>query len=196
MTGYRTGHGRKVAIILDDIRNFYSENGKGMITDHICQLIANRDKLRLLLILSGRNSYTEFENDTRRELPCDCDWCRYECRATWENSRKDHNFDPKWKRLDANEICMPNGEWINVFLSVTDWTKENKKEGWFFDRSTQSSILRYDKAFDFNAFWKGFGNISSLEVTDYIHRFYDEHPKAFEIEKSQTVKSMPRYPRY
>ena len=183
------GHGRKVAIVLDDIHNFYSTDGKGIIRDQIRYLVANRNKLRLLLILSGRDSYIEFENDTRRDYPCDCDWGRYECRSTWENSRKDYNFDPKWKRLDANEVCMPSGEWIHVFLSVTDWTKEDKKEGWFFDRNTQSSILRYDKAFDFNAFWKGFGNISSLEVTDYVHRYHEEHPKAFETEKSQMVKN-------
>ena len=183
------GHGRKVAVVLDDIHNFYYTEGKGIIRDQIRYLVANRNKLRLLLILSGRNSYIEFENDTRRDYPCDCDWSRYETRAIWENSRKDHGFDPKWKRLDANEVCTPSGEWINVFLSVTDWTKEDKKEGWFFDRNTQSSILRYDKAFDFNAFWKGFGNISSLEVTDYIHRYHDEHPKVFETEKSQIVKN-------
>lgn len=89
----------------------------------------------------------------------------------------------------ANEVCMPSGEWIHVFLSVTDWTDHDKKEGWFFDSCTQSSILRYDKVFDFNAFWKGFGNTSSLEVTDYIHRYHEEHPKVFETEKNQMVKN-------
>ncbi len=70
-----------------------------------------------------------------------------------------------------------DGEWIHVSLTVTDWTDEVKKEGWFYDRYTQSSVLRYDESFDFDSFWRGFGNTSSLEVEEYVHRFYEEHPK-------------------
>ncbi len=79
----------------------------------------------------------------------------------WENSRKDHGFDLKWECLDANKVCLPKGYWINVFLSVTDWSDGDKKSRWFFDRNTPSSALRYNKAFDFDVFWKGPGNISS-----------------------------------
>ena len=74
-------------------------------------------------------------------------------------------------------------------LTVTDWTDEDKKEGWFYDQYTQASVLRYDKAFDFDSFWRGFGNTSSLKVEEYVRRFYEEHPKAFETEKSQIVKT-------
>ena len=74
-------------------------------------------------------------------------------------------------------------------LTLTDWTDEDKKEGWFYDQYTQASVLRYDKAFDFDSFWRGFGNTSSLKIEEYVHRFYEEHPKAFETEKSQAVKT-------
>lgn len=183
------GRGRNVALVLDDIDNFYSESGKGIVTEQIRKLIVNRDKLGILLITTCRNGFLEFESDRRNsDYRCDSDWSRYDNEKIWENSRKDHNFDPKWKRLDANELCLPDGDWINVFLSVTDWTEGDKESGWFFDRGTCSSILRYDKAFDFNTFWKGFGNISSLEVTDYVQRYCKSHPATPKSEKIQMVE--------
>lgn len=184
------GRGRQVAVVLDDIQNFYSGDGKDVITKQIRKLIVNRNKLRILPIMLSKNGFLEFESDRGgSDYRSDCDWCRYETKAIWENSRKDHGFDSRWERLDANEVSLPNGEWINVFLSVTDWTDADREEGWFFDRDTQSSVLRYDKAFDFDAFWKGLGNISSIEVTDYVHRFAEEHPFVVDTEKSQKVKT-------
>ncbi len=184
------GRGRKVAVVLDDIQNFYSGDGKGVITRQIRNLIVNRNKLLILPILVSKSGFIEFEGDRKgSDYRCDFDWIRYETKQIWENSRKDHNFDPKWKRLDANEVCLPTGEWINVFLSVTDWTDGEKESGWFFDRKTQASVLRYEKAFDFDAFWKGLGNLSSLEVTDYVKGFGEEHPNIPETEKSQMVKT-------
>lgn len=184
------GGGRHIAIVLDDIDNFYLENGKGTITNQIRKLIVNRNKLDILLMTVSKKGFIEFESDrTKSEYRCDFDWCRYESQKIWDNSRRDHSFDPKWKRLDANEVCTPNGDWINVFLSVTDWTDAEKKNGWFFDRRTEASVLRYDKTFDFDAFWEGLGNTSSLEVKDYVHRFLECHQDTQETGKSQTVKT-------
>ncbi len=183
------GRGRQIAIVLDDIHNFYQGDGKGIITEQIRRLISNRGKLDLLLILFSKDGYIEFENDRNNDYTCDCEWYRYDSEKAWESSKKENGLDPNWKRLDSCEVQIPDGEWIHVSLTVTDWTDEDKKEGWFYDRYTQSSVLRYDEAFDFDSFWRGFGNTSSLEVEEYVHRFYEEHPKVSETEKSQMVKT-------
>ena len=183
------GCGRQIAIVLDDIHNFYQGDGKGIITEQIRRLISNRGKLDLLLILFSKDGYIEFENDRNNDYTCDCEWYRYDSEKAWESSKKENGLDPNWKRLDSCEVQIPDGEWIHVSLTVTDWTDEDKKEGWFYDRYTQSSVLRYDEAFDFDSFWRGFGNTSSLEVEEYVHRFCEEHSKVSETEKSQTVKT-------
>ena len=38
-------------------------------------------------------------------------------------------------------------------------------------------------------FWEGLGNLSSLEVTDYVKGFREEHSNIPENEKSQMVKT-------
>lgn len=183
------GCGRQIAIVLDDIHNFYLDDGKGPITKQIRHLIANRGKLDILLILFSKDGFIEFENDRKSDYTCDCEWYRYDTEKTWESAKTENNLDPNWNRLDSSEVQLPDGEWLHVSLTVTDWTDEDKKEGWFYDAYTQSSILRYDKAFDFDSFWRGFGNTSSLKVKEYVQRFYEEHPKTFETEKNQMVKN-------
>ena len=61
------GRGRQVAVVLDDIQNFYSEDGKGVTTNQIRKLIFNRNKLRILPIMLSRNGFLEFDIESWRK---------------------------------------------------------------------------------------------------------------------------------
>ena len=183
--------GRKLALFLDDFNRFFYDEGKDDLSRYLKLLILNRRKLGVMLFFSGTEDVAEFENDwTGRRHAADYFWSRYKSKKEWGQTKKDLGLDIDWNRRDTTGGTVIGGNLVHIRSSYTEWTDTEKDSGWFYDKISDASVLRYRKGFDFASFWRGLENVSSLTakayVRDYISSMSEE--KVREVEQCQQEK--------
>lgn len=186
-------NGRNIALFLDDFNRFYFDEGKDTLSRTLRQLIANRRKLRVLLFFSGTEGIADFENDwANRKYPADFMWSRYNSKKEWEETKKELQIDLDWNRWDTTSLFRLGGDLAHVRSTVTDWTSTKKTSGWFYDKISDASVIRYRQGFDFDSFWRGLENVSSLSVKAYIRKYtsFMSEEKIKENEQCQQEKNI------
>lgn len=183
--------GRKLALFLDDFNRFYCDGGKDPLTRYLIKLILNRRKLGVLLFFSSADDIADFENDwTGRRYAADYLWSRYKSKKEWEQTRRDLELEVDWNRWDTTGGIVLGGDLVHVRSSYTEWTDTKKASGWFYDKISDASVLRYRNGFDFDSFWRGLENVSSLSAKAYIRDYTSSmsEEKVKEIEQCQQEK--------
>jgi len=179
-----SGSGKRIAVFLDDLDRYFDEDSRNGLSMYIRKLILNRRKLRLLLFLSCEEGSGDFENDIRKSEPYRSDymWTKPMSDKSWKESLTEGDGCDSWHYLEASYVEPKYSANHDVFSSVTDWTDRKKKTGWFFDRDGDSSVLRCSEAFDFDSFWRGLENVSSVSVSNYIRNYLAKRAEAKKVE--------------
>ncbi len=184
--------GRNLALFLDDFNRFYADEGKDVLSKSLRKLIANRRKLRVMLFFSSTDDIADFENDWgNRKYPSEYMWTRYNSKKEWEDTKKELGITVDWNRWDTSGAFVRGGGFVHVRSTVTEWTSTKKSVGWFYDKASDASVLRYRKGFDFDSFWNGLENVSSLSVKAYIRTYTSSmsEEKIKEVEQCQQEKN-------
>ncbi|MBO5600781.1 MAG: hypothetical protein J5897_07060 [Candidatus Methanomethylophilus sp.] len=185
--------GRRVALFLDDFNRFFFEEGKDPLSRYLRQMILNRRKLGVLLFFSSTEDIADFENDwAGRRYPADFLWTRYKSKKEWDQTRKDLELDIDWNRWDTTGCIVLGGDLAHIGSSLTEWTDSKKASGWFYDKVSDASVLRFRKGFDFDSFWRGLENVSSLSAKAYIRTYTSSmsEEKVREVEQCQQEKDV------
>lgn len=183
--------GRNIALFLDDFNRFFYEEGKDPLSRYLRQLILNRRKLRLLLFIASTEDIIDFENDWKsKRYSADYSWNRFKSKREWEQTKTDLNLNLDWNRWNANSFSALGGGMGYVYSSYTEWTDSKRTSGWFYDKVSDASVLRYRKGFDFDSFWRGLENVSSLSAKAYIRDYTSSmsEEKVKEVEQCQQEK--------
>lgn len=183
--------GRKLALFLDDFNRFFYDEGKDDLSRYLKLLILNRRKLGVMLFFSGTEDVAEFENDwTGRRHAADYFWSRYKSKKEWDQTKKDLGLDIDWNRRDTTGGTVIGGNLVHIRSSYTEWTDTEKDSGWFYDKISDASVLRYRKGFDFASFWRGLENVSSLTAKAYVRDYTSSmsEEKVREVEQCQQEK--------
>ncbi len=169
---------RHIAIFIDSMDRFYTDGGTDAISSNIRRLIINRKKMKVMLFFTSITDYSDFEIGRNRATSVDYWWMKSGDRE-WRQYLDEVEIDLGWNYLQSTHI-EPRS--YDVHTPTVDWTDIEKESGWFCDYEGDSSVLRCSKDFNFNGFWRGLENVSSVSVPDYLHDFLAEG-----IEPAQTL---------
>ncbi len=161
-----SGKGKRIALFLDDLDRFWT----GKVCSQLKSIIMNRRKLKLLLFFSSRSDIDSLVNDYNNDsqLMSDYTWSRFRTQKEFDTFREDTGTNLEWDYIGANVLyATPEFTVANVYCPVSEWSDRSKKTGWFYDRNTDASVLRCG-VFDYDDFWYGLENRSSLGVGKYI----------------------------
>ena len=168
---------RRIAIFLDDVDRFYTKGDMEGLSPYIRKLIINRRKMRLLLCFATEDENFDFEFGRYMPTCCDYQWMKTDARD-WARHLTEVDIKIDWNNLQES-FLEPYGYYM--YTSAVDWADKKKDSGWYFDYEGDSSVLRYSKAFDFNQFWRGLENVSSISVPNYLHGFLSKSTECKDI---------------
>ena len=168
---------RRIAIFLDDVDRFYTRGGTEGLSPHIRKLIINRRKMRVLLCFATEDENFDFEFGRRMPTCCDYQWMKTDARD-WAKHLTEVDIEIDWNNLQES-FLEPYGYYM--YTSAVDWADKKKDSGWYFDYEGNSSVLRYSKAFDFDQFWRGLENVSSVSVPNYLHSFLSKSTECKDV---------------
>ncbi len=155
---------RRIAIFIDSMDRFYTDDGTDIVSSNIRKLIINRKKMSVMLFLTSICDYSNFEYGRNKATSNDYGWLKSGDRE-WRQYLEEVEIDLDWNYLQSTYIEPLSYE---VYTPTVDWTDIEKESGWYCDYEG-GSVVKCSK--DLNRFWKGLDNVSSMSVSSYLHDF-------------------------